>query len=138
VSLERVRLISLPTVVREEGLLTIVEGNQHVPFEIQRVYYLHGVPAGAMRGAHAHKELEQVFIAVGGEFDVLLDDGVSRRSYHLSRPEVGLYVPPMTWRTLDRFTAGAFCLVLASAHYDEADYYRTYDAFAAAVNQGAR
>src|SRR5438309_4235092 len=127
--LEACRLIELPKIADPRGNLTFVEGGRHVPFDIQRIYYLYDVPGGAERGGHAHCALEQVFIALAGSFDVALDDGSQTRRFHLNRSYHGLYVPQMIWRDLDNFSSGAVCLVLASALYDEADYLRDYPSF---------
>ena len=100
----------------------------------ERVYYLYDVPGGAERGGHAHKELQQLIIAMSGSFDVVLDDGTEKKRIHLNRSYYGLYVPTMLWRELDNFSSGAVCMVLASNHYDEKDYYREYDEYLKAVN----
>jgi uncharacterized RmlC-like cupin family protein len=102
----------------------------HVPFEIKRVYYLYDVPGGAERGGHAHRELEQVIVAMSGSFDVVLDDGHASKRVHLNRSYYGLYVPRMIWRELDNFSSGSVCMVLASNRYSEDDYYRDYREFA--------
>ena len=125
------RLISLPKIQDPRGNLTFIEGGAHVDFPIQRVYYLYDVPGGSERGGHAHKELQQLIIAMSGSFDVLLDDGVEKTKFHLNRSYFGLYVPPMVWRELDNFSSGSVCLVLASEYYDESDYYRDYREFVA-------
>jgi oxalate decarboxylase/phosphoglucose isomerase-like protein (cupin superfamily) len=127
------KLLELPVVENPQGHLTFIEEGRHVPFPIARVYYLYDVPEGAVRGGHAHKALEQLIVPIGGEFDVIVDDGENRRRIHLDRPSLGLHVPRMIWRELENFTAGSFCLVLASAPYEEADYYRDYDDFRAAA-----
>lgn len=127
------RLLDLPRFDDKRGSLSFVEGRNHVPFDIARVYYLYGMPGGADRGAHAHRALRQLIIPLAGEFDAVLDDGSSTQTFHLDRPQCGLYVGPMVWRTLVRFSEHAVCLVLASARYDEADYFRDYDAFLRAV-----
>jgi len=125
------RLIPLRTVDDPRGSITIVEGEQDVPFPIERVYHLHGVPAGGSRGGHGHRRLEQLLVAVAGEFDVLLDDGAERRIVRLDDPGTGLYIPPGIWRELEAFAAGSVCLVLASMLYDAADYERDYADFLA-------
>jgi len=127
--IERCRTIELPRVEDRRGNLTAIEGNRHVPFPIERVYYLYDVPGGAERGGHAHRELEQLIIAMSGSFDVVLDDGYGQRRIHLNRSYYGLYVCPMVWRELDNFSSGSVCLVLASAPYDEGDYYREYGTY---------
>ena len=127
------QLFDLPVVHAPEGNLTFVEGGNHVPFEIARIYYLYDVPGGATRGGHAHRSLQQVMIAMSGSFDVLLDDGSEKKQVTLSRSHRGLYIGPMIWRELVNFSSGSVCVVLASAHYDEADYFRDYDEFRAAA-----
>ncbi len=123
------RLVYLPRITDPRGNLTFVEGGEHIPFEIRRVYYLYDVPAGAERGGHAHRTLHQIIIPLSGSFDVILDDGRGWRRFRLDRPYRGLYVAPMTWRELSNFSSGSVCLVLASAHFDESDYLRDYRDF---------
>ena len=123
------KLIELPRIDEPRGNLTFVEGGRHIPFDIKRVYYLYDVPGGAARAAHGHKNLHQVMIAMSGSFDVTLDDGREKKKFHLNRSYTGLYIPPMLWRDLDNFSSNSVCMVLASDYYDEADYYRDYDAF---------
>lgn len=127
------RIIELPKIHDPRGNLTFIEGSSHVPFDIERVYYLYDVPGGAERGSHAHRSLHQFIVAMSGSFDVVLDDGERTGRFHLNRSFYGLYVCPRMWRTLDNFSSGAVCMVLASDPYDEADYYRDYNAFLADV-----
>lgn len=122
-------IITLPKISDPRGNLTSIEGGKHVPFDIQRVYYLYDVPGGAERGGHAHKGLHQLIIAMSGSFDVVLDDGFNKKRVHLSRSYNGLYVCPMIWRELDNFSSGSVCMVLASNRYDEDDYFRDYGDF---------
>jgi dTDP-4-dehydrorhamnose 3,5-epimerase-like enzyme len=126
----RVRLIGLPVVSDPRGDLTFVEGGNHVPFQIRRVYYLYNLPSGAERGGHAHRELEQVIFALSGSFRITVDDGRERREYWLRDPRTGLFISRMIWREMDAFSQGAVCMVLASQPYDEADYIRDYSSFA--------
>lgn len=123
------RIIDLPKIQDPRGNLTFIEGGNHIPFDIRRVYYLYDVPGGSERGGHAHKGLHQLIIAMSGSFDVLLDDGATKKRVHLCRSYYGLYVCPMIWRELDNFSSGSVCMVLASNAYDEADYYRDYADF---------
>jgi hypothetical protein len=123
------KIIDLPKIQDPRGNLTFVEGRSHIPFDIQRVYYLYDVPGGAERGGHAHKGLHQLIIAMSGSFDVVLDDGKDKKRVHLNRSYNGLYVCPMIWRKLDNFSSGSVCMVLASNQYEEEDYYRDYAAF---------
>jgi len=131
-SLQLCRTIELPVIHDARGNLTFIEGERHIPFLIQRVYYLYDVPGGSERGGHAHKGLHQLIIAMSGSFDVVLDDGSERKRFHLNRSYFGLYVCPMIWRELDNFSSGSVCMVLASNRYDEDDYYRSFDAYLAA------
>lgn len=131
-SLNDCKLIDLPKIHDPRGNLTFIEGGSHVPFDIQRVYYLYDVPGGSERGGHAHKALHQLIIAMSGSFDVLLDDGMEKKRVHLNRSYNGLYVCPMIWRELDNFSSGAVCMVLASNKYSESDYYRDYPEFMSA------
>ena len=123
------KLVDLPRINDPRGNLTFIEGGRHIDFDIQRVYYLYDVPGGSERGGHAHKALRQLIIAMSGSFDVHLDDGLHKRTVHLNRSYVGLYVCPMIWRELDNFSSGSVCMVLASNRYDESDYFRQYDEF---------
>lgn len=125
-------MIELPKISDPRGNLTFIEGGRHVPFPIERVYYLYDVPGGAARGGHAHRALRQLIVAISGSFDVLLDDGCGKQRFHLNRSYCGLYVCPMIWRELENFSSGSVCMVLASNRYDETDYYRDYDAYLAA------
>lgn len=112
-----------------KGNLSVVEDNEIVPFDIKRVYYLYDVPGGESRGGHAHKNLWQLIVAVSGSFTVTLDDGKIKRTFVLNRPNIGLLIVPGIWRTLDDFSSGSVCLVLASEKYDESDYIRDYKVF---------
>ena len=122
-------IIELDKHHHEKGNITVVENSFTVPFDIQRTYYLYDIPGGESRGGHAHKELRQLIVAASGSFTVTLDDGKVRRSFVLNRPYQGLLVVPGIWRTLDDFSSGAVCLVLASHIYDEHDYIRDYHDF---------
>ncbi|MGY1689552.1 sugar 3,4-ketoisomerase [Geodermatophilus sp. SYSU D01105] len=123
------RIVELPRIVDPRGNLTFIEGGTHVPFAVQRVFYLYDVPGGESRGGHAHRELEQLIIAANGSFDVIVDNGSEHERFSLNRSYYGLYVPSMIWTHLENFSSGSVSLVLASLTYDEADYYRDYDEF---------
>jgi len=127
--LERCRVIDLPVISDPRGNLTFIEANRHIPFNIERVYYLYDVPGGSERGGHAHKALHQLIIAMSGSFDIILDDGFNKSRFHLNRSYYGLYLGPMVWREIDNFSSGSVCMVLASSAYDEGDYYRDYGEF---------
>lgn len=112
-----------------KGNITVIENGITVPFDVKRTYYLYDVPGGESRGGHAHKDLHQLIVAASGSFTVTLDDGSVKRTFLLNRPYQGLLVVPGIWRTLDDFSSGAVCMVLASEGYDEADYIRDYNEF---------
>ena len=123
-------IIDLPKIYDPRGNLTVVEQMRNVPFEVKRVYWTYDVPAGERRGGHAHKECVEFIIAVSGSFTVTLDDGKgNHKDFHLNHPWQGLLVPTGIWRTLEDFSSGAVCLVLASEFFDEADYLYEYDEF---------
>lgn len=131
--IEHCRMVELPKIQDARGNLSFVENSRHIPFDIRRVYYLYDVPGGSERGGHAHKQLQQLIIAIAGSFEIVIDDGINRQTIRLDRAYQGLCVCPMIWRELQNFSSGAVCLVLASELYDEADYYRDYSTFAAAA-----
>lgn len=134
--LDLCKVVNLPRISDPRGNLTFVEGGNHIPFGIERVYYLYDVPGGAERGGHAHKALQQLIIAMSGSFDVVLDDGERKKRVHLNRSYAGLYVCPMIWRELDNFSSGSVCMVLASNKYEESDYFRDYGEFMRARGLG--
>ena len=121
--------IQLERISDPRGNLTFIESIKHLPFKINRVYYLSEVPRHSKRGAHAHRELHQFIIALSGSFDVRLDDGTNKKTITLSKNDQGLYLCPMIWRDIYNFSENSVCLVLASEYYDELDYYRDYDKF---------
>jgi hypothetical protein len=129
------RIIELPKISDPRGNLTFIEGSGHVPFEIKRVYYLYDVPGGSDRGSHAHRSLHQFVVAMSGSFDIVLADGERQRRFHLNRSYYGLYICPMMWRSMDNFSSGAVCMVLASTHYDESDYIRDHGEFLTAAKR---
>lgn len=121
------RIIDLPKIFDPRGNLTVAEACKQVPFQVSRVYWVYDVPAGESRGGHAHKHCQEFIIAVSGSFDVTLDNGQQRQTFHLNHPYQGLLVETDVWRTLDDFSSGAVCLVLASDLFEEEDYIRDYD-----------
>ena len=122
-------IIHFPKIQNRAGNITPIQNNIESPFAIKRVYYLYDVPGGESRGAHAHKELEQLIIAASGSFDVTIDDGKNKKTFSLNRPYFGLHLKPGMWRELSNFSSGSICLVLASLLYDESDYIRDYEDF---------
>lgn len=123
------KLMKLKKISDPRGNLTFIESEMDIDFDIKRIYYIYDVPSGEYRGAHAHRNLEQLMIALSGSFDVTIDDGKSRKVVALNNPAIGLYVTKMIWREMNNFSAGSVCLVLASDHYNESDYIRNYDEF---------
>ena len=105
-----------------QGNISVVEGGRTVPFSVRRVYYLYDVPGGESRGGHAHKNLYQLLVAISGRLSVNIDDGTNRKTFQLNRPYQGLLITPGIWRTIDNFSSGSVCLVLASECYTESDY----------------
>ena len=128
-------MIELDKHHHEKGNITVVENDITVPFDVKRTYYLYDVPGGESRGGHAHRELSQLIIAASGSFTVTLDDGNVRRTFLLNRPYQALLIVPGIWRTLDDFSSGSVCLVLASHCYDESDYIRNYQEFRKCKNE---
>jgi hypothetical protein len=125
----------VPAITDPRGDLTFIEGGNHVPFEIKRIYYVYNVPVDSLRGGHAHRDLEQVVFALSGSFRMTVDDGRKRQEYYLRNPRKGIYMSRLVWREMDRFSQGAVCMVLASHAFDENDYLRDYDEFLAVVRK---
>jgi dTDP-4-dehydrorhamnose 3,5-epimerase-like enzyme len=129
-SLADCRIIDLPKISDPRGNLTFIEGEgRHIPFAINRAYWIYDVPGGEKRGGHAYRELHEFIIALSGSFDVVLDDGKERKVYSLNRSYFGLYVPNMVWRQLENFSTNGVTLILASTAYNPDDYIRDYDNF---------
>lgn len=124
----KIQQIAIPKIENPEGNIAIIENNA-IPFSIKRVYYLYDVPSSAKRGGHAHKNLNQVLIALAGSFDVVLKDGISTQKITLNKPDKGLLITTNIWRELENFSSGSVCLVLASEVFDENDYIRNYEDF---------
>lgn len=122
------RIIDIRKFTDNRGYLSVIEGGMDIPFDVRRIYYLYMVPEAA-RGAHAHKELQQLLVATSGSVDITLDDGYEKKTFHLDRPWKGLLVVPGLWRDLDNFSGGTVLMCLASEHYEAEDYIRDYDAF---------
>jgi hypothetical protein len=123
------KLLDLPKIHAESGDITAINNLELILFETKRVYYLYDVPNRADRGAHAHKELSQLVVAVSGSFDIELFDGTDKVKYTLNQPDQGLLIVPGIWRDLNNFSGGGICLVLASHEYDESDYVRDYQEY---------
>lgn len=122
-------IIYLPKVKDRSGNITPIHNSVEVPFDIKRIFYLYDIPGGESRGAHAHKECHQFLVAASGAFEVLLDDGMTKKLIALNRPDIGLHIPPGIWASEINFSSGSICLVLASHLYDGADYIRDYSEY---------
>jgi hypothetical protein len=122
-------LIYLPKIENRAGNITPIHNNIEIPFGIKRIFYLYDIPGGESRGAHAHKECHQFLVAASGSYEILLDDGKSKRIVQLNRPYMGLHIPPGIWASEINFSSGSICLVLASHLYNESDYIRDYDQY---------
>ena len=123
------KIIKLPKILDDRGNLTFIEGKNHIPFKIERIYWIYDVPGGEKRGGHAYKELYELVIALSGSFDVVLDNGKEKQTFSLNRSYYGLYIPKMIWRQVENFSTNALALILASGKYDEKDYVRDYKLF---------
>ena len=122
-------VINISKIHNQAGNITVIENDKNTPFTVKRIYYLYDIPAGEIRGGHAHYELEQYIIAASGSFDVVLDDGENKRVVNLNSPYLALHVVPGLWRQLNNFSSGSISLVLASEKYMEEDYIRNYEVF---------
>ena len=128
-SVADVRIIELPKFLDARGNLSFAENWQHIPFEIKRTYWIYDVPGGEDRGGHAFRKNEEVVIALSGAFDVIVDDGIQKKTFLLNRSYYGLYIPAGLWRTMENFSTNSFALEFGSEHYNADDYVRDYDEF---------
>ena len=126
--LDDIQLIYFPVVEDVRGNLAFIQ-NDVLPFEFKRIYYLFDVPSTAFRGGHSHINQHEILIALSGSFEVVLDDGMEKKTFLLNKPNVGLPITTGIWRELQNFSSGAVCLVVASDVFEEADYVRDYRAF---------
>ena len=129
------KLINMKIFGDKRGKLVSLEGNKNVPFDIKRVYYIFDTLPDQDRGMHAHRDLEQIIIAMDGACQFVLDDGINRETVWLNRPDVGLYIGKNMWREMKHFSYGCKLMILASKHYDEKEYIRDYEEFLKGVNQ---
>ena len=124
-----VKLINLPKFEDPRGNLSFIEENNHIPFKIERTYWIYDVPGGQIRGGHAFKLQQELIVALSGSFDVVVDNGQTRQTFSLNRSYYGLYVPAGIWRQMENFSTNTLALVLSSTPYSEDDYIRDYDDF---------
>ena len=122
-------LIDLPKIQDPRGNLSVIEENKHIPFKIERVYWIYDVPGGEIRGGHAFRQQRELIVALSGGFDVVIDDGITKTTFALNRSYYGLYIPPGFWRHMENFSTNSVALVLSSTRFDVNDYIRDYDAF---------
>ena len=122
-------IINLPKMGDRRGNLSVIEENNHIPFKIERAFWIYDVPGGETRGGHAYRETEEFIVALSGSFDVTIDDGKEKKVFSLNRSYYGLYVPQMMWREMSNFSTNSLALVLSSTPYDAGDYVRDYDEF---------
>lgn len=127
--MEQPRIIDLPKIGDKRGNLSLVEEFKHIPFKIERTYWIYDVPGGEKRGGHAYRENQEFIVALSGSFDVVLDDGKEKKLYSLNRSYYGLYVPKGWWRQMENFSTNALALVLASTQYTKEDYIYDYQEF---------
>jgi dTDP-4-dehydrorhamnose 3,5-epimerase-like enzyme len=137
-TLNEVKRIDLPKIEDPRGNLSFIEELNHIPFKVERAYWIYDVPGGQIRGAHAFKAQQEFIVAISGSFDVKLDDGINKNSYSLNRSYYGLYVPNMLWREMDNFSTNSLCLVLASTKYNSDDYIRDYEMYKKLINETQR
>jgi len=122
-------IIQLPKIIDKRGNLSFIEELNHIPFKIERSYWIYDVPGGENRGGHAYKKNQEFIVALSGSFDVILDDGKERKVFTLNRSYYGLYVPEMMWRQMENFSTNSLALVLASVPYNIEDYIYDYKQF---------
>ena len=128
------KIINLPKIEDPRGNLTFIEENNHIPFEIERVYWVYDVPGGELRGGHAFKQSNEFIVAISGSFDVILHNGQVEEKYSLNRSYYGLFVPKMHWRSLENFSTNALCLIITDTNYDATDYIRNFHKFKLLTN----
>jgi hypothetical protein len=122
-------IINLPKIPDERGNLSFFENHTHIPFSINRTYWIYDVPGGEIRGGHAFKEQQEFIVALSGSFDVVLHDGTEETKFSLNRSYYGLYLPKRIWRSMENFSTNTLALVVSDRAYDEGDYIRDFDAF---------
>ena len=128
-SFKKTRIVDLPKFLDARGNLSFAQNNTYIPFEIKRTYWLYDVPGGESRGGHAYRDTEEFVIALSGSFDVIVDDGKEKKTFHLNRSYYGLYIPKGMWREMDNFSTNALALEFASTNYNPEDYLRDYNDF---------
>nr|WP_221414084.1 FdtA/QdtA family cupin domain-containing protein [Empedobacter falsenii] len=128
------KIINLPKIIDKRGNLSFFQGNNQLPFEIARTYWIYDVPGGEVRGSHAFKNQNEFIIALSGSFDVVINDGAVEQRFSLNRSYYGLYIPKMLWRKLENFSTNSLALIVSDKKYDENDYIRDFDEFKKLIN----
>jgi hypothetical protein len=134
--MQRPEIIHLPKILDDRGNLSFIEEGNHIPFKIERTYWIYDVPGGERRGGHAYSDLQEFIVALSGSFDVVLHDGEKEHRFHLNRSYYGLYVPKMMWREMENFSTNSLALILADQKYSEEAYIRNFDDFVKKSNAG--
>jgi dTDP-4-dehydrorhamnose 3,5-epimerase-like enzyme len=127
--IDDVKIVNLPKIEDQRGNLSFYESLNHIPFEIKRTYWIYDVPGGQKRGGHAFKAQHEFIVALSGSFDIILNDGISEKTFSLNRSYYGLYVPNIIWREMLNFSTNSFALIVSSTHYNDTDYIRDYNLF---------
>lgn len=135
-TIEDVRIVELPKFLDSRGNLSFAEQNNHIPFGIKRTYWIYDVPGGESRGGHAYKQNQEFIVALSGAFDVIVDDGTSKKKFTLNRSYYGLYIPAGLWREMENFSTNSLALEFGSEHYNKEDYIRNYEQFKSMKNNG--
>lgn len=125
-TVEDVKLIELPRINDRRGNLSFAEQNNHVPFTIERTYWIYDVPGGEDRGGHAFKATNEFIIAMAGSFDIMVDDGEKKKTFTLNRSYYGLYIPKGLWRTIENFSTNSLAFEFADTKFNREDYIRSY------------
>ena len=127
--MDKARIVTLPKIPDDRGNLSFIEQQKHIPFKIERSYWIYDVPGGESRGGHAYTDVQEFIVALSGSFDVILHDGKEKISFHLSRSYYGLYIPKMMWREIENFSTNSVAFILANQKYNEHSYLRDFDEF---------
>lgn len=131
-ALDKVEIIDLPKICDPRGNLSFIEGNNHIPFKIERTYWIYDVPGGKTRSGHAFRTQEEFIVALSGSFDIILNDGKgNEETFHMARSYYGLHIPPMTWRKIVNFSTNSVAMILSSTKYDANDYIEDFEQFKA-------
>lgn len=134
-TLKEVNIIELPKIEDNRGNLSFIESQNHIPFDIQRVYWIYDVPGGQIRGGHAYRTQEELIISLSGSFDVIVNDGYDKKIFSLNRSYYGVYVPAGLWRSLENFSTNSVALIISSTAFNENDYIRSFDDYLTFVNE---